>query len=270
MGVAHAPAESATTGLLTVVAGGPQYRAGVGRGLVSMARELAAGGVPVMRFDYRGMGDSSGTFRGFEHIGEDLACAVDAFRRAVPGLERVVLWGGCDAASGILIHAAELPGVVAVAVGNPWVSSEATQAAVVRKHYLRRLGEKSFWLKVLRLEYNPLDYLREAAGWVRKTPAAPAPAQRDTGAPPLHFTERMLRGLRRFEGPVLLFMSGRSLLSREFDELAQRRPEWREAVAEKVSRRVDLPDADQAFSSRAARAEVTRVLAEWLRELEGH
>ncbi len=100
VGVVHRPDSPGAIGVVTVVAGGPQYRGGVGRGLVSMGRELAAAGVPVMRFDHRGLGDSSGQFLGFEHLQSDLRAAIDAFRAAVPEIEQVVLWGGCDAASG--------------------------------------------------------------------------------------------------------------------------------------------------------------------------
>ena len=51
-----------------------------------------------MRFDYRGMGDSTGDVRPFDDINDDIAAAIDEFFRQVPGLERVVLWGLCDGA----------------------------------------------------------------------------------------------------------------------------------------------------------------------------
>ena len=76
--------------------GGPQYRVGSHRQFVLLARDLAADGFPVFRFDYRGMGDSEGEFRGFEHVEDDIAAAVEAFRSASPGLREIVLWGLCD------------------------------------------------------------------------------------------------------------------------------------------------------------------------------
>ena len=46
---------AASRGMLIVV-GGPQYRAGSHRQFTLLARDVAATGVPTMRFDYRGMG----------------------------------------------------------------------------------------------------------------------------------------------------------------------------------------------------------------------
>ncbi|WP_116364719.1 hydrolase 1, exosortase A system-associated [Parahaliea mediterranea] len=272
VGIVHRPVQVKNVGLITVVAGGPQYRAGVGRGLVEMGDALAEQGFPVLRFDYRGMGDSDGVFQGFEHIGADLASAVKAFRSAVPELEHIVLWGGCDAASGILIHAHTLERVVAIAVGNPWVSSRETQAAVVRRHYLQRLGQASFWLKLLRGEYQLMGYARSAASALGSrlgTSGGGGGAARSEGARPAQqaqgsFMDRMRRGLDAFDGPVLLLMSGRSLISREFDALVQQQPAWQAVTERKITAREVLPDADQAFSSRSARKTVTQLLGNWL------
>ena len=49
IGMLHLPQEHTGRGMLSVVAGGPQYRGGVCRMQTNMARELAAAGVPVMR-----------------------------------------------------------------------------------------------------------------------------------------------------------------------------------------------------------------------------
>ncbi len=277
VGMVHPAAEPRPLGVLCVVAGGPQYRAGVGRSMLATGRRLAAEGVPVMRFDYRGMGDSSGAFRGFQHVGEDLAAAISAFKRAVPGLEQVVLWGGCDAASAIMIHAYQLDSVVAIALGNPWVSNSETQAAVMRKHYLSRLREKSFWLKVVRLQYRPGDYLQGALGKIRNrlshaSSRASEPAGTsgtDQPSPSGNFVARMLSGLQRFDGPMMLVMSGASLFSREFDELLEQRPEWAAAVDAKLARRLDLPEADQTFSNQGAREEVNRALCHWVSDVAG-
>ncbi|MFV0476236.1 MAG: hydrolase 1, exosortase A system-associated [Parahaliea sp.] len=266
MGIVHMPGSSysQSIGLLCVVAGGPQYRAGVGRGMVAMGRQLAGAGIPVMRFDYRGMGDSSGAFRGFQWIQEDLEAAVAAFKAAVPALEGVVLWGGCDAASAIMIHAHHLPDVRAIALGNPWVSNETTQAVVARKHYLSRLREKSFWMKVFRFEYNPLDYGRSALTWFGRKFSSDTSNKDAQGSSGGNFIERMRLGLQRFDGPVLLVMSGASLFSREFDELARIDAAWGQVVKDRISERIVLPEADQTFSNEGARAEVNRILQNWL------
>lgn len=79
VGIIHG-AGSGDTGVLVIV-GGPQYRVGSHRQFLLLARYLAANNVPVMRFDYRGMGDSEGDIRSFESIDDDIRAAIDAFSK---------------------------------------------------------------------------------------------------------------------------------------------------------------------------------------------
>ena len=78
-GILSLPKEEVASRGVLIVVGGPQYRVGSHRQFTLLARDLAAHGVPVMRFDYRGMGDSEGDARDFEDINEDLCCAADQF-----------------------------------------------------------------------------------------------------------------------------------------------------------------------------------------------
>jgi exosortase A-associated hydrolase 1 len=254
-----------------MIVGGPQYRVGSHRQFVLLARSIAAAGFPVLRFDYRGMGDSDGEFQGFEHIAEDIEAAVKAFRREVPELKKVVLWGGCDAASAAMIHGWKIPDAVSLVVGNPWVYSHEVQATVRRQHYLSRLGDWSFWRKVLRFEYNFVEYALAAlkkvsarmGRHIRRDEAGTSTEASTAGS----FVDRMLDGLERFEGPVLFLMSGQSMLTREFDELVDSDARWRAVYNRPGYQRVDFPDADQTFSTREARGQVYQALHAWLREL---
>jgi alpha/beta superfamily hydrolase len=88
IGVVAAPARPAERGVLIVV-GGPQYRCGSHRQFVLLARHLASHGMASMRFDYRGMGDSTGALRNFEHIEHDIRAAIDQFLAAAPGLTKL-------------------------------------------------------------------------------------------------------------------------------------------------------------------------------------
>lgn len=275
IGIVHGCERSARRGVLTVVAGGPQYRAGCCRALVELARTFAAAGVPVMRFDYRGLGDSEGPYLGFENVEADLAAAIRAFRAAVPGLTEVVLWGGCDAASAIMINAWRFPDVCGVVVGNPWVHIDETSARVLVKHYYgSRLRDPAFWRKLRRFEFNPWPAIQTvfraigdaANGAVQRY--APRSADQGPEARPeavSGFVDRMRDGMKRFPGRVLMVMSGRSIVSKEFDDLLQTDRDWHDAMhGRAVLDWHKVADADQAFSSCAARRELIRVGCDWL------
>ena len=271
IGMAHVPETVRARGVVFVVAGGSQYRGGMCRMQAQMARRWAALGIPVMRFDHRGLGDSEGTFVGFTGIEADLGAAIEAFVQQVPGMTGVVLWGGCDAASAALINAWKFPQVTGIVLGNPWVHSENTADRAEMLHFGQRLRDKRFWLKVVRGQYNPLPalgtVLRSLAARLKKSPVAAgrpsADAPRDD--PALPALERMRTGLSRFKGDVLLLMSGRSLVTKEFDLLVAAEPDWQQALrAPRRISRHDVLDGDQAFSTIAEREEVGEVTARWM------
>jgi len=145
IGVLHAGADEAERGVVIVV-GGPQIRAGSHRQFVLLARRWAAAGVPVLRFDCRGKGDSGGEFIDFEHLDDDIAAAVDALVARRPAVREVILWGLCDGASAILMYAHRDPRVAGVAIVNPWVRTEDGIARAYLKHYYaRKLVQAAFW-----------------------------------------------------------------------------------------------------------------------------
>jgi len=273
VGILHRPEQAKRRGVLMVV-GGPQYRAGGHRQLTLWARRLAAEGYPVLRFDYRGMGDSYGEFRGFEWIDEDINAALTCFVSEIPELEEVILWGGCDAVSAILFYAYRDPRVRGLVLQNPWARTEAGEAkAVLRHYYLQRFMQPSFWLKVVRLRFNPLDSLRSAWALVKRArrgqeEVETTPADhRDLGAalsPDLSLPDRLLAGFSRFCGPVLLVMSGRDLVAREFDGLVRHHPDWQRQLPLKPVTRRDLAEADHTFSTAAWRNQVADWALDWL------
>src|SRR4030095_1965420 len=120
VGVLSGATLTAARGVLIVV-GGPQYRSGSHRQFTLLARHLAEQGVPSLRFDYRGMGDSGGAPRTFENVRSDIRCAVNAMCDVLPGMKDVVIWGLCDAASAALLYAHQDARVSGVVLLNPWV-----------------------------------------------------------------------------------------------------------------------------------------------------
>jgi len=256
---------AARRGVLIVV-GGPNYRAGSGRQFTLLARRLAESGVPALRFDYRGMGDSGGEARTFERVGEDIRSAIDRLFAAVPGLEDVVIWGLCDAASAALMYAHEDARVKGLVLLNPWVRTAQGLARVHLKHYyVRRLFQASLWQKLARGEFD----FRGAASALRKSVVESIGKRGVSGSsePEAPFLERMEDGLRRFRGKVLLILSGNDLTAREFKDFVAGSAPWQRLLAREGVTRHDLQEANHTFARRDWRDQVERWTSDWVRSL---
>jgi exosortase A-associated hydrolase 1 len=256
-GVASLPAAASHRGVLIVV-GGAQYRAGSHRQFTLLARSLAQDGIPAMRFDYRGMGDSEGDTRSFETVDDDLRAAIDAFFAAVPGMRELVLWGLCDGASAAAMYAHSDRRVAGLVLLNPWVRTEDGLArSTLRHYYLQRVGERAFWSRLLRGRLDLARSLKSALGLVRATlaPASPAPA----------LPERMYSALAAFDGHVMVIIGGADLTGREFCDLAGGTPAWQQLLSGPRVTRHELEGADHTFSRRAWRDQVALWTSAWLR-----
>ena len=272
LGILHRPDTPRDTAVIVVV-GGPQYRIGSHRQFLLLARTVADAGFPVLRFDYRGMGDSEGDFRGFEDAGEDIGQALAAFAEAMPEVRRFVLWGLCDGASAILFYAADDPRVERVVLLNPWVRTEAGQArAMLRHHYLARLTSRHFWGKLLSGKVALGSSLRDFAGTLAKrligsaepgSAAGEGSCSADASLP-----DRMAAGLQRFAGPVLLILSGKDLTAREFEDAAKLSPLWQTLLQEDRVTIERLPEADHTFSQAAWRRTVEQQTCDWLKKTD--
>jgi exosortase A-associated hydrolase 1 len=259
IGVLTLPDDPGTRGVLVLV-GGPQYRIGSHRQFLYLAHDLRALGFAVMRFDYRGMGDSSGRARTFESIDEDVAAAVDCFFREVKTLKEVVLWGLCDGASAAMMYAHKDPRVTALALVNPWVRSpEGLARAIVKHYYIERLLERSFWQNLVSGGFHPLTSAVEL--WRNLTQGL---GKQESGQPAGTFQERMAQGLQRFKGKVLFVLSGKDLTAREFEDAIRSSNRWRRAVKQARVEWRPLPEADHTFSRKTWREDVGRYTAEWL------
>jgi len=259
-------------GVVIVVAGGPQYRAGAHRQFVSLARKLAALGHPVLRFDLRGMGDSSGTYLGFEHSRADLQAAIDALLARETQVDEVVLFGECESASGILFYAytdARVKGIVLV---NPWVRTEEGRAQVIIKHYYAsRLLSRDFWRKVRTGKFEALASLRDfrevlakyLSGRRANRRSSAVQAHEDISGLPL--PQKTAAGLRLFGGRAMVLMSGNDYIAREFDEVIKSVPAWQGLLGRSGVVRRDIADADHTFSRDAWKNEASDSVCQWLR-----
>jgi uncharacterized protein len=263
VGVLAEPETSTDVGVVVVV-GGPQYRVGSHRQFVSLARKLAAAGVAVLRFDYRGMGDSTGAGRSFDDVVPDIAAAIDTLA-TVGSIRRIVLWGLCDAASAALLYCQSTRDtrVAGIVLLNPWVRSDATIAKTHLKHYYsQRFGQKEFWAKLARGEVNVAAALRSLAGNISAAGAGRGTAGNSDSAA---FQDRMADGLEAFAEPVLILLSGRDLTAKEFVEWARGSPRWRSLLDRTSVERRDIADADHTFSEVQWRTEAEQHTLHWLR-----
>jgi exosortase A-associated hydrolase 1 len=291
VGILSPSATPSRRGVLIVV-GGPQYRAGSHRQFTLLARALAAQGLPTLRFDYRGMGDASGELRNFEMVQDDLRAAIDTFLRAQPGMEEVVIWGLCDAASAALFYAHHDRRVAGLVLLNPWARTEEGLARTQLKHYYRdRLLQPALWKKILTGQFHLGASLRSfvgvlgaargrnkdtaapaaeqtAAAATASATAAPGPAPvysvgAPPGAPGLH--GRMLDGMQRFHGQVLFIFSGADLTAQEFIDMTKASRRWQELLSAPRVQQQTLDAADHTFSRREWRDQVAAWTGEWVR-----
>ena len=261
LGVIAAPDEPRDTGVVIVV-GGPQYRVGSHRQFTLLARRLARAGVSTLRFDYRGMGDSTGEPRGYEDIAADIRCAIDAFVTKVPGLQRVVLWGLCDGASAACFYAPTDPRVKGLVLANPWIRTEQTEAqAYLKQYYVRRVFDRDFWRKLSRGAFRIGPALRSLAGNVKA--ASIGRAQQHSGNAATSLPSRVIGAIGAIHGRVLVLLSANDLVAAEFKGLMQTMP-WKAMTTHAAVESVNVDDANHTFSTAPWRDLAADATAAWM------
>lgn len=251
-----APTPALARGVL-IVTGGPQYRVGSHRQFALLAHHLATLGIPVLRFDYRGMGDSEGEPRTFEQIDDDLQAAISQFFEAVPSLKELVIWGLCDGATAAVSYAWKDHRVCGLILLNPWVrTAPGVARATLRHYYVARLLEASFWRKLASGRFKPVA----AARSLQQLSSAACIKEKDSSAPP----QRLFDGLSRFAGRVFIILSGDDLTAREFSDLQNSSVAWRALTSAPSVQQSKLARANHTFSRRVWRDEVARLCADWI------
>lgn len=272
--IVNRPQLPSPRGVLVIV-GGPQYRAGSHRQFTLLCRALSGQGIASMRVDYRGMGDSLGTMRNFESIDADIRAASDQFFIEVPELREIVIWGLCDAASAALMCAHRDERVKGLVLLNPWVRTvEGLAKTQIKHYYWSRLRSFAFWRKVGRGDFALVNSIRSffgtlamsmgvgGASRVEGDDGGVAMARRAASAP---LPDRMADGLSRFQGRLLLILSGNDLTAQEFDEAVKSSPRWTKLLADARVQRRELPGANHTFSRRAWRDQVAAWTTNWVR-----
>jgi hypothetical protein len=149
------------------------------------------------------------------------------------------------------------------------VRSPQTQARTQLKHYYaRRLLDRAFWAKLLRgqVALGAAGELLRKVGAATRGAAPPDAAQTET----MPFGQRMGRAWRRFDGSILLLLSGQDYTAKEFLQTLADDSHWRAAGRHPGLQRVDLPEADHTFSRLRECAVVEAHSANWLASLTAH
>lgn len=262
VGVLSRPASPGRRGVLIVV-GGPQYRVGSHRQFTLLARHLAQNNIAALRFDYRGMGDSTGEARTFESIGKDIRCAIDVFLRCLPTVKEVVIWGLCDAASAALLYAHCDARITGLVLANPWVrTAQGIARTQLRHYYSARLLDRSFWRKAFR---GGLELRASARSLAASVSGALSRRKRIESTALL--PDRMRESLRSYSGSVLLILSGNDLTAQEFKDLVAGSADWQALLRQQRIGRCNLSEANHTFSAREWRNQIAAWTCEWVKHL---
>lgn len=263
-GILSSPVSASDIAVLVVV-GGPQYRAGSHRQFVQLCRRIADAGHTTLRFDYRGMGDSGGELRNFEHVTEDIGVAIDAMLAASPALRRVVLWGLCDGAAAALLyqHDRDDPRVAGLCLVNPWVRSDASLARTQLKHYyLNRVRQRAFWLKLLsgKVAWQALKGLVGSLRAAHRSKQLPTPGASDA------YQRRMAAALHSFTGPVQILLSEHDYTAKEFIDCANTDEHWISAMRNAKPLVREMAGADHTSSDHVSQALLEQCSIEWMEQ----
>ena len=239
-GIVHRPERARTDIGIVLLSPGVKSRVAPHRLYVKMARHFAARGITVLRFDFAGLGDSTGVVK--EAMLADLYRSIQLGRytddtlRAIEwmrehaGVHRVVLSGLCGGAiTGLLAarHSAHVAGLLGI--GLPVIldgtavdkvaNMTAGQLRSLRERYLAKVVNPDAWLRVLTLKTDfrlALTSLLGARRFGTRAPQRETPAVLgDNGNPA--FPPALL-DLLKHQRPLLLMFSGADRLCWEWQE----------------------------------------------------
>ncbi len=273
IGILHQAARPSNVGVIMVVAGGPQYRVGVSRQFVLMARYLASRNIPTLRFDHRGTGDSEGAYQGFIDMNDDIKSAVEELVSQHPTVEKVVLWGECESASGIAFYAHTDPSICGIFMVNPWIRTEEGQAQTyIRHYYISRVLNRDFWKKVLMGKYaisesasSFIGHLRKAKRWGRGRRGNIDQISSNSLAD-LTLPQRLEQSSALFNGEIFILTSGNDLIAKEFVTYFKLSPLWQDIGKQDRFNMKEVSGADHSFSRTDWRDQLFKEFENWIQE----
>jgi pimeloyl-ACP methyl ester carboxylesterase len=258
---------------LVLLAGGTVPAPNRNRLSVRIARRVAALGFHTLRFDYRGVGESTGvtdSYRLDRPFVDDALAAVRCFEEN--GVRDIVLAGTCFGARTALATAARVPGLRGVALLAPPIRDfemgtlpiEATPTSTYVKKAFRMRNVRGLLDPQRRRTYARIARTKLRAG-VRSGGARLGPA-RGVASPAFAepFAELGPRGT-----PVLLAYGTEDEFYDMFREARHELAATLDAPGSRIEVQL-VPGEIHGLSRLAVQDEVTRLIVEWLAGLNDH
>jgi exosortase A-associated hydrolase 1 len=252
-GVIHNPMPGFHRGIL--VLGG---RLGGHRRCVLLARFWAEHGVPILRFDYRGTGESEGESETIKENHTDIKNAIDAFTSNIPGLKEIVIWGLCGEATTALLYAPTDPRVTGVVMVNPWIDAEHARPSNYMHYYTGRITNINFWSKIVKGEF---DFRGAAITFIKRFKNSFKIIRTNNNNEYRLLCDSMAKGLESFKEALLLILSGEDINAHLFTDT------FRHSINRAAAKSIavcHLLDADHVFSRREWRDQVASKTVEWI------
>lgn len=269
--VVHEPPETGELGLVIIVAGGPQYRVGANRQFVLLARKISSSGIPVIRFDHRGTGDSDGAYRGFMDMDDDIACGVDYLFENYPDLKQVALWGECESASAAAYYTQKDSRIGGIFLVNPWVRTEAGLAKTYLKHHYRtRLFDPEFWKKVASGKFSIAESFASFIHLIkqsRRTQLFDEQENENEAAKNVPLTSRLEKCLLDYNKEIAVVTSGRDHIAREYKDFVNSSKVLQRHLSKRSVMIHEIRDSDHTFSRSEWREELFETTLDWLKKI---
>ena len=287
-GILHEPAGARATDLAFILLSpGVKMRVGPGRLYLKLTELLVGLGIPVLRFDCHGLGDSEGTLPeeqlrdvyGQIEVGRFVNDTIDAmtWMEQRLGSRRFILSGLCGGAiTGLLAGARDkrVAGLLALGI-TPLIASKAAdpsrymtsgQLDDIGRTYLQKLLKPQAWLRLLTLQTDFRLLWRAVSRRLSGPPAAPPapPAAADDNASPL-FPPAFFQLLNQKQ-PMLLIFGGTDRLGFEFEEKFVARHRDRLARCQGGYAAHTIAQANHVLSFAEWQREMVEVSAGWLRQ----
>jgi exosortase A-associated hydrolase 1 len=271
-GVLHVPETKnpVDTGVI-IVNGGPQTRVGSHRIYVLLARFLSSRGHYVLRFDYEGLGDSEGSFVGFQHAGPSIGVAVEALGNEFSKPPNIILWSICNGATASAIWASGSQGRISgLILCNPFVfnAQHGMGDAFLKHYYAKRFFDKELWTKVFCFRFNFIQAWSSFYKFFKNSSYFPR-LQRWLNAKSIESSleERFFQGIRRCGRPAMLILSENDIVARYFMDFMRVRKDIAPLVSMGRVRKEIIKGADHTFTSLAAKKELFATTANLIDEI---